>query len=371
MKCGEIFRHIENWAPAGAAWQKDNVGLQIGSAKRNVKNILLCLELTESVLREAIKKECNLIITHHPLIFHPIKKLDFNGNRDSLMIEMLIKNDITLFSAHTNLDFTKDGVSFEMAKLLGLKNINFLENLSDNQLKISVFVPAAQQEKVADAIFSAGGGTIGEYRNCSFRTSGIGTFKGTAKSNPALGEKNKLEKVEEIKLEIIINSWDLAAAVKALIAAHPYEEPAFDIYPLANNNVNYGIGAIGEFDQALSRAELFKLISQKLKAKNFRFSDDGKRYKIKTVAVCGGSGADYMKAALQKGADAYITADVKYHNFHDAAEKILLIDAGHYETEIHSLYEVKKRIEKFLGKNSGIKVSNFSGSTNPVNFYNN
>lgn len=369
MTCKEIIKYLEDWAPKEIAWQNDNVGIQVGYTNKKVTNILIGLELTADVVNQAIRKNCNLIITHHPLIFLPIKKLEPDKDPDSQLIEKLIKKDITLYSAHTNLDFTKHGVSFQLAKKLGLKNITFLQNLKANQYKLSVFIPSANVEKVASAIFSAGGGIIGEYSNCSFRSEGEGSFKGSRISNPAIGLKSKYEKVGEIKLEVLLDSWKLNTVLKAILTTHPYEEPAYDIYPLENENVNYGAGAIGNFEKSLSVSETLSLISRKLRSKNLRYAK-GSINRVKKVAVCGGSGSDLISEAINKGADTFITADIKYHSFHFAKEKILLIDAGHYETEIPVIDELHRRISKLVKEKSKIKVLKFNGNTNPVNFYN-
>lgn len=370
MKCNEIFKYLESWAPKEIAWKNDNVGLQVGSANRKVENIILCLEVNMQVIEQAVKKKCNLIISHHPLIFHPLKKIDVGRNKDSAIIEKLIKNDITLYSAHTNLDFTKDGVSFELAKKLKLQNVKFLTNLPSNQFKLTVFVPESSLQKVSDAIFNAGGGNIGEYSQCSFRLKGEGTFFGSEKSNPSVGEKNKTEKVEEVRLEVLVNSYDLKNVISAMLKAHPYEEPAYDVYTLSNSGTNTGAGAIGKLKEAMDQKTFLKYVANSVNANNFRFTE-GKKSKIKKVAVCGGSGSDMISTAISEGADAYITADIKYHTFHDAKDQILLIDAGHYETEIHSLDEVEKRLKGFIGGKPGIRIFKFSGSTNPISFYNN
>ncbi len=371
MTCKEIIKYFEDWAPKEIAWQKDNVGLQIGSINRKIKNILLCLELTDRVVEDAIKKNCNLIISHHPLLFHPLKKIDLQKDKISQLVEILIKNDITLYSAHTNLDFTKDGVSFELAKVLKLKEIDFLVHSKSNQYKLIVFVPSGYVDKVANVIFENGGGIIGEYSGCSFRTSGVGTFKGSEQSNPAVGKKGKEEKVEEIKLEVLIDSWNLKNALSAIFKVHPYEEVAYDVYPVENQNVKYGAGAVGELEKSLSQTEFLKYLSNQLKIKNFRYSK-GSGNRIKKVALCGGAGGEMLKDAINAGADTFITADIKYHTFHDANEKLLLIDAGHYETEIHSLNEVKRKLNQFINiNNSAIKIFNYNGSTNPIIFYNN
>lgn len=369
MTCKEVIKYLEDWAPRETAWQNDNVGVQVGNTDRKISNILIGLELTADVVNQAIKKNCNLIITHHPLIFHPIKNLDLNHDSNARLIEKLIKKEITIYSAHTNLDFTKHGVSFQLAKKLGLKNITFLKNLKSNQFKLSVFVPAAQAEKVASAIFNAGGGLIGEYSSCSFRSEGEGTFKGSSTSNPAVGIKGRYEKVKEIKLEVLVDSWKIKKVLDAMLASHPYEEPAYDIYPLENYNVNFGAGAFGNFEKSLSLSETLAIVSKKLSAKNLRYVH-GLADKIKRVAVCGGSGSDLIDEAIRSGADAFVTADIRYHTFHYAKDKIFLIDAGHYETEIPVINELYRRLLRLVREKGNIKVLKFNGNTNPINIYN-
>ena len=369
MTCKEIIKYFEEWAPKEIAWQKDNVGLQVGSINKKLKNILLCLELTDRVVDDAIKKNCNLIISHHPLLFHPLKNIDLQKDKNSKLIEKLIKNEITLYSAHTNLDFTKDGVSFKLAKKLRLQKIDFLVHQNSNQFKLIVFVPANYVDKVANAIFENGGGKIGEYSSCSFQTAGKGTFKGSKKTNPFLGQQEKIEKIEEIKLEVLIDAWKLRKILSAVIEAHPYEEVAYDIYPLENSSSNYGAGAVGELDKPLVETKFLEYVSANLKIKNFRYSKG--KGKIKKVALCGGAGGDLLKDAINYGADAFITADLKYHTFHEANDEILLIDAGHYETEVHSLDEVRKKLSQFITeKKFNTQIFKYDGSTNPIFFYN-
>lgn len=369
MTCKEVIKYLENWAPKEIAWKNDNVGIQVGNTNKKITNILLSLELTADVLNQAINKNCNLIITHHPLIFHPIYKLELNNDSTAKLIQKLIKKDITLYSAHTNLDFTKHGVSFQLAKKLELTNITFLKNQKSNKYKLSVFVPFAHVEKVASALFNAGGGIIGEYSNCSFRSEGEGTFKGSNLSNPAIGNKGRYEKVQEIKIEVLVDSWKIKNVLDVMLASHPYEEPAYDIYPLANINVNYGAGAIGTLAKELSPSAMLSLISKKLKTKSVKYAV-GTGRKINKVAVCGGSGSDLISEAISNGADAFVTADIRYHAFHSAKGKILLIDAGHYETEIPVVNELQKKLSKFVKGNSNIKILKFHGNTNPINIYN-
>ena len=367
MKTKEIVKILDDWAPPGIAWERDNVGLQVGSLEMEVKHIFLCLELTESSLKEALSKNCNLIISHHPLLFQPVKKINIDSHQPSRLISELIKNNITLLSYHTNLDFTKDGVSFELAKRLSLMNIKFVRPLEANQYKLVVFVLKESAKVVADAIFKAGGGILGEYGGCSFLTPGEGTFIGSERSNPVIGGKMHFEKVEEVRLEILVNEWKIKDVVKALRKAHPYEEPAYDIYPLKNENPNYGYGAIGDMSPALHTEEFLEYIKIKLQLPGFKYTT-GKSKIIRKVAVCGGSGADLLPEAIAQKADAFITADVKYHTYQDAEKNILLIDGGHYETEIPVLEAVKEKLSMIIA-DSAVTISVAEVSTNPIKFY--
>lgn len=371
MVAKDLIKSFESWAPTGVAWDKDNVGLQVGSAERKISNIFLCLELTPKSLEQAIKLHANFIFTHHPFLFKPIKEINLSHDPKAKLIEKLIKNDITLYSAHTNLDFTIDGVSYELAKRLKLNNIEFLANPNENQFKLVTFVPEKYLESVSESIFKAGAGIIGEYTKCSFRTEGKGTFQGSENTNPAVGKKNNFEKVDEYRFEAILDSWNLVNVTKALKEAHPYEEPAYDIYPLKNENLNFGFGAIGSLDKRMSVNEFLTFVCNSLNTNNVRYTV-GKSKNIKKIAVCGGSGTDLLEYAISKKADAFVTADIKYHTFQDGENRILFIDAGHYETEVPILNVVKKKFEKLI-KESGesIKVFKYKGSTNPVKFFNN
>ncbi len=370
MIVAELIKYFERWAPPGAAWEGDNVGLQVGSRRKTIQAIFLCLELNEKTLEEAISKNCNFIFTHHPLIFKPISKINTCNDSKSRLIEKLIKNDISLYAAHTNLDFTKDGVNYELAKTLGLSDIKFLQYEKNNQVKIVVFLPKSHLEKVSEAIFKSGGGLIGEYEKCSYRLNGHGTFEGSENTNPSIGKKSNFEIVEEVRLEVLVNSWNIKKVINSIRDSHPYEEPAYDIYPLQNINVNYGSGAIGYLPEELSVPEFLELVSKKIKTKQIRYCS-GASNKIKKVAVHGGSISDSLTAAINSGADALVTSDVKYHTFQDAEGKILLIDAGHYETEIHSLKAVERKIREFLDDNKiQLKVYKAKSSTNPTRIFN-
>lgn len=369
MVIDNLIGHMESWAPPGVAWDRDNVGLLVGSGGKEIRNVFLCLELNGQALTEALKKDCNFIITHHPLIFNPIRKLNPQKDSSAALIEKLIRNDISLYTAHTNLDYTKEGVSFALAAKLKLENVKFLSHFEENQFKLVVYVPSGWRDKVAEAVFEAGGGIIGEYSGCSFRLNGEGTFKGSEKTNPAVGKKNVFETVEETRLEVSVNSFALPKVVSAMIKAHPYEEPAYDVVKLKNGSVNFGEGAIGTLNKEMSEKDFIKFAAKSLGAEGLRFAQ-GAGKKISRVAVCGGAGADLLKKAIAAGADAFVTGDVKYHTFQDAEKKILLLDAGHYETEIHALGIVKEKIENIFRKEKvKSKVRLYSGTTNPVKFY--
>lgn len=364
----EVFEHIENWAPREISWKNDNVGLQAGSPDSKLKNILLCLDVTEKVIHAAIKKECNLIISHHPLLFKQLKRLNFQSDKNSKILEKLIKNDISLYSAHTNLDFTRGGVSFELAKVLKLKNVRFLSNLKSNQCKLFVFIPENATEKVLKTIYSADSRAAGRY-NHGFRIDDWESFNRPSDTKSATDIISGFKKENEIKLELLIDKWKVARLIQSIKEIHTNREITFDVYPVENSNNNYGTGAIGNLNESMDFKKFLDHVSMSLKIKNYRYTH-GRSGRIKNVAVCGGAGFEFLNDAIKAGADAFITSDIKYHNFQDAEKRILLIDAGHYETEIHSLNEIKKRL-KLIIKNDGNKVFKFSGSTNPVIFYNN
>jgi len=369
MNINYVIKHFEKGTPPCIAWVKDNVGLQVGNPKDEVANIILALDLDEKVLQQAIKKKCNLIITHHPFIFNPISKLNFDTSKKSQIIKKLITNNITLYSAHTNLDYTKGGVSFELASRLQLKNITFLKLQESNQYKLVVYTPQKNVEAVANAIFNAGGGIIGEYSKCSSRSSVQGTFEGSQISNPTIGEANKYEVVNEVRMEVLVNSWELNSVITAMKIVHPYEEPAFDIFVLKNKNVNYGAGAIGELEVKITPNEFLSHVTKHLHTNGLKYTI-GNSSTIKKVAVCGGSCSDLIENAIVQNADAFITADVKFHTFQDAENRIMLVDAGHYETEVPVLNQIKKILDKFIkNENAAIKVFKYNGSTNPVKFY--
>ncbi|OQY77592.1 MAG: Nif3-like dinuclear metal center hexameric protein [Ignavibacteriales bacterium UTCHB3] len=369
MRVETIIKYLDNWAPKFIQWEKDNTGLLVGDDREEVTGVFLCLDVDEEAIQKAQKLRCNLILSHHPLIFFPIKRITPNSDRTSKLVTQLIKNNISLLSYHTNLDFTHDGVNHRLAKRIGVQPEGFLHPIVGKSLKLVVFVPAGSLDKVSEAIFSAGGGVIGNYSRCSYRSEGKGTFLGSAETNPAVGSKGNFEQVDEIRLEVLVNEQNLHTVIRKMREAHPYEEPAFDIYPVKNSETNYGMGVTGTLSEELSEADFLRSVAETLGTGFLRHSAfTGK--KIRKVALFGGSASEYLSDAIAAGCDAFVTADIRYHTFQEAEGKILLIDAGHFETEVPVLDEIKLRLLHFfesLGESSNIHIHD--GNPNPVKYF--
>ncbi len=367
MTVSDIAHIIEEWAPKWIAWERDNVGLQVGDASRTIKKVLVALDVTEQIAAEAVAKKVDLIISHHPLLFRPAAAITAADDIGRIILK-LVEKKIAVYSAHTNLDFTRDGVSFILAKKLELRNIRFLSPLHGLLAKIAVFVPPSHVDEVANAMAKAGAGMIGEYTSCSFRLQGTGTFRGSEKTHPFFGKPGQLEQAEEVRLEMIAPRARTAAIVAAMKEAHPYEEVAYDIYPLENSDPNYGMGAIGELKKLQSLKSFLTWIKKSLNAEGLRYTGNPDRL-VKKVAVCGGSGSDLLRAVLDEGADVFVTSDVRYHTFHTAAHRIALIDAGHWETEhgiLEPLAERLRQAAKIRGRRLSVLVTQHS--TNPMHY---
>lgn len=335
VKTSHVFQVMESWAPLHLAYDWDPVGLQIGSYSKEVKKVMVTLDVLEAVVDEAIEKDVDLIIAHHPMMFKPLRRIDVNDVKGRI-IEKLIKHDITVYAAHTNLDIAKDGVNDMLAKRLDLTDIKPLTDLYHEPLyKLAVFVPHTHVEPVMDALSEAGAGHIGNYSHCTFQTEGTGTFKPLAGANPYIGSTDQLEKVAETKIETIIKGHQLHHALQKMIAAHPYEEVAYDIYPLDNKtNQPLGLGRIGRLAESMTFEALVHHVKEKLGLKHVRVIGD-LAAQINKVAVLGGSGEKYIQVAKRHGADAYITGDLTFHHAQDAMEAGLqVIDAGHYIEQI-------------------------------------
>ncbi len=368
MTIHDLAKTLEEWAPRRIAWERDNVGLQVGDGNRTVHRALITLDVTPQIVEEAIKKKVDLIISHHPLLFRAPRNIT-TGDTLGAMLLQLLEHRIAVYSAHTNLDFVKDGVSFVLAEKLGLKEIGFLSPLSDQTAKLAVFVPVGHVDQVAQAMSEAGAGVIGEYTDCSFRLRGTGTFKGSASANPFLGKKGKLETTEETRLEMIAPRAQIPTIVAAMKRAHPYEEVAYDVYPLMNPDPNHGIGAVGNLPKATTLRKYLQIVKQTLKTQSVRFAGELGQ-SVQRVAVCGGSGSDLLEEAINAGADAFVTADVRYHAFHDADGRIALIDAGHWETEHLILKPLAQRVDRAAKESrTDLEVLITRYSTNPIHTF--
>lgn len=333
----DIARFLETWAPKGAAQSYDNVGLQVGDKNKSVSCALIALDLSPDVLDEAIAVKADLILTHHPVIFRPIRAVTANTLNGRLVLR-LAESGIALYCVHTNLDVAHDGVSFTLAARLGLVGNQFLDKLTESLFKLVTFVPENHFHAVREAIAMAGAGHIGEYEACAFASEGTGYFRPGTAAHPFIGSAGgALESVPEIKIETEVTRWNLNRVICALKSAHPYEEVAFDIYPVHQTNSRFGMGAIGRLDPPEPLFNFLERVSDRLQAHRIRYVGISNK-SIERVAVCGGSGSDLIHRALQEGADAYVTGDITYHKYFDVLNPegvpdMALIDAGHYETE--------------------------------------
>lgn len=364
MKILEITNYLESIAPLSFQENYDNSGLITGRPDAELRGVLISLDCLEGTVAEAIEKGCNLIISHHPIVFSGIKK--FNGQSYvERTLELAIRNEIAIYAIHTNLDNVKDrGVNAKIAEKLALKNTKILQPTTGNLLKLASYVPRAQSTSVLNALFAAGAGNIGNYSACSFSTEGFGTFKGNENSNPYVGKKGVQHTEDELKIEVILHAYQQHAVLNALINAHPYEEVAYEFYPTLNVNQDRGAGLIGELENELNVADFLAYVKQHMQCNTIKYTYV--KGNIKTVAVCGGSGSFLIEQAKAAKVDAFITSDIKYHQFFDAENELLLCDIGHYESEkftIELLYDILT--EKF----TTFAVLKTERDTNPVNYY--
>ena len=328
---------LEAWAPPGSAQDYDNVGLQVGDRSRSVETGILALDATPQVLAEAKEISADLVVTHHPLLFQPLDGVTADGYVSNLALRFA-EAGIGLYSIHTNLDAAPGGVSFALADRLGLSNVGFLDGYEDTLYKLAVFVPEDAFDPVRQALADAGAGQIGDYEACAFSVEGTGFFKPGEGTNPHIGTAGgNLESAQERKLEVEVARWQLGEVMTALQAAHPYEEVAYDLYPVKQKNSRAGLGALGSLDEPMPLSSFLNRVASQLEAGSLRYAGDDDAT-VERVAVCGGAGSDFIGTARSAGADAYVTADVKYHEFFQTLDRsgdpdMALIDPGHYETE--------------------------------------
>lgn len=334
VKCQVILDAMERIAPRAMAEEWDNPGLLVGSPAQDVARILVCLDVSEAVIAQAVKQRADLILSHHPLLFRPVKKLrtDLPQGR---MLAQLLKNDIAVFAAHTNLDSAPGGLNDLLVKKLGLVEARPLtESYREKYCKLAVFVPETHAEAVRAAVGKAGAGQIGSYSHCSFQVKGTGAFLPRAGAQPYLGAVGALETVDEVRLEVILPEKIAPRVVRAMLRAHPYEAAAYDLYPLENVIGATGLGRIGKLAQPQPLAAFAEQVKAALGLKHVRLAAADRNALVKKVALCGGSGADLVQKAAYQGADVFVTGDVKYHDAQRALEcGVAVLDAGHFGTE--------------------------------------
>ncbi|MCB0805351.1 MAG: Nif3-like dinuclear metal center hexameric protein [Bacteroidales bacterium] len=331
MKIQELIHPLEELAPGYLQEAYDNSGLLVGDLKRNIEKAIITLDVTEKVLEEANDKKAGLIIAHHPLIFKGIKGLT-GKNAVERMVETAIKNDIAIYAIHTNLDNVDTGVNAILCKKLGIKDTRILDPKKDLLRKLVVFCPVDDATKVREAMFDAGAGHIGDYDSCSYNITGEGSFRGSSNTNPYVGEKEKLHFEKEIRIETIYPVYHENKIIRAMIDAHPYEEVAYDIYPLGNEFGKTGAGMIGFLKEPEPAESFLNKVKDITKTGCIRYSGDINRMVTK-VAVCGGAGSFLIGKAKQAEADIFLTGDIKYHDFFESEEKMVIADIGHYESE--------------------------------------
>lgn len=329
-KIRDIIQAIEEQAPLNLQESYDNAGMQVGDCDAEATSALLCLDVTEDILDEAIARGSNLVISHHPLIFRGLKRI-VGATSVERIVAKAIKNDIAIYAAHTNMDSAVNGVSVHAAKKIGLTNMRVLAPQSGKLLKIVTFVPVAQADAVKCAMWEAGAGQIGNYDCCSYTMSGNGTFRATEGANPFVGKIGEHHTEPEERIEVIVPVWRKGAVLKAMIAAHPYEEPAFDIIALENTS-NTGLGVVGDIEPE-DALHLLARVKKIFDVGAISYSGLNKPMQINRVAFCGGSAVEFVGDAIAAGAQIMITGDVKYHDFTTYNDRIIIANIGHYESE--------------------------------------
>lgn len=364
MKIKDITAVLDEMAPLAYAEDFDNVGLLVGDRDAEASGILVCHDALEQVIDEAIEKRCNFVLCFHPILFSGLKKIT-GANYVERSIVKAIRNDIAIYAVHTALDNHKNGVNKIFCDALGLVNTKILIPKKNFILKLVTFAPAQNADQVRNALFASGAGSIGNYDRCSFNSDGFGTYVGDEESDPVIGGKHEFMRVNEVKIEVTFEKHLKTKILATLFESHPYEEVAYEVYELQNEHQNIGLGMIGELETARNERDFLQLIKDAMQAEGIRHSDYvGKD--IKKVAVLGGSGSFAIAAAKRAGADAFVTSDLKYHQFYEAENELLLLDIGHFESERFT----KNYMVDFLKE----KMPNFAiilseVNTNPVKYF--
>ncbi|MDR1792138.1 MAG: Nif3-like dinuclear metal center hexameric protein [Bacteroidales bacterium] len=346
-KISEVIQFLEEWAPPCYQESFDNSGFLIGNKNSELKKGLVCLDLTQAVMKEAIAGGFNLIISHHPFIFTPLKQITGQTNAQKIAA-LAIKNDIAVYAVHTNLDNVYNGVNQTIAEKIGLQNCQILSPMANNLKKLVVFVPIEQATTVREALFNAGAGAIGKlYDRCSFNVTGVGTFRPGINAEPFVGEIEQFTVTNEVRLEVVFPQHIENKVISKLLAVHPYQEPAFDIISLSQCNPLIGAGMIGELPNAEKTVEFLQNLKQKMQLEVIKHGYLNKK-EVKKVAFCGGSGSFLIPNAVAQKADIFISSELKHNQFLDHRDEIILVDIGHFESEIFIKNAIfSKLIKKF------------------------
>lgn len=362
-KIKDIIQYLESIAPPAYQESYDNARLITGDSQQNVTNILITLDTTEAIVQEAIEKDCNLIISHHPIIFKGLKSLTGRNYVERTVIKA-IKNDIAIYAIHTNLDNVSNGVNKKICEKIGITNTQILLPKRETLSKLVTFIPREHTKEVTEALHTAGAGNVGNYSHCSFKVAGTGTFRPNDEATPHIGRANEQEEVSEDRVEMILPSYLEHPVLAALHQVHPYEEVAYFMTVLNNHNQEIGSGMIGELEEEMEPFAFLKHLKRRMSLSCIRHTR-AFGTNIKKVAVCGGSGSFLLGAAMNQGADAFITADFKYHEFFDAEDRIVIADIGHYESEVFT----KELIHEQLTKKFTTFALNLSETvTNPISY---
>ncbi len=371
MTISEITSLLEEFAPLDFAEDFDNVGLLVGNPNQKLSKALVTLDTLENIVDEAIEKGCNLIISFHPILFKGLKKINGSNYVERVVIKA-IQNNIAIYSMHTALDNHWQGVNKEICNRLGLENTEILIPKSGTIKKLTVFVPLENVSEVQEALFKIGAGAIGNYSNCSFTSTGMGSFKGNDFSKPSIGKKNQLHIEEEIQLQLTFSSYLTSKVIQTLQKVHPYEEVAYEITTLENSNQKIGMGMVGELPKSLSAEKILQLVKNTFNCNGIRHSIFINR-PIKRIAVLGGSGAFAIKNAIRANADLFITSDIKYHEYYQAENKLIIADIGHYESEQYTknliVSKLRKKISNFAPAFDSEDIILSEINTNPIKYF--
>jgi dinuclear metal center YbgI/SA1388 family protein len=359
-----IVQMLSAWASPQYQESYDNAGLIVGQPGTAVKGVLTALDATEATLEEAKARGCNLVVAHHPIVFKGLKQLNGKNYVERTILKA-IREDIAIFAIHTNLDNIQGGVNTHIASQLGLQQVRILAPRPNTLLKLTTFCPTSHTQAVLQALGQAGAGQIGAYKNCSFRTSGIGAFQPDDNAKPFIGQAGQLEEVAEDRLEVIFPTHLKGAVMQALRQAHPYEEVAYYLHQLENDNQEIGSGAIGQLPQPMPIADFLALLKNKMQARCIRHTALFQET-VQTIALCGGTGSFLLPQAIRQGADVFVSADFKYHEFFDADQRILIADIGHYESEQFTADLLQHKLQAAF---VGLPVVRTQLSTNPIQYY--